>query len=368
MPTSARIALLATGDEIISGDILNTNTHYLAQQLTDHGMQPGLQITVGDSDAEIEQAIRLLLSQHQGVIISGGLGPTSDDRTRFALANYLQRPLLFHDSWWEKIIERLQSFGLTVPENNKQQCLFPEGATLLPNLNGTAAGCYVEHNGQFIFMLPGPPQELQPLMQQEVLPKLKQLNVAHTTPQCSWLLLGVSEGQLASEMDKLFERTDVILGYRACYPYLELKIRSENTDLLHSVEREIDKLLAKNIVSRHKQSASTQLRERIATKKTQLAIFDGATRGLLEATLTAPENHQQLRFCQKQLTAGQDTYVAITGLNALWQQQTTAQTTLTIEISNAQHSETIERTLPFRGFRSREFAMEMICWELLQKL
>ena len=80
-----KIALLSTGDELVNGDVLNTNSQHLARQLLDHAIQPGLHITASDDQNQIESAMRFLLADHAGLIITGGLGPTSDDRTRFAL-------------------------------------------------------------------------------------------------------------------------------------------------------------------------------------------------------------------------------------------------------------------------------------------
>ena len=138
-----RIALLATGDEIIHGDITNSDGQYAAQQLIDHNLQPGTHMTVPDDKALIKQAILYLLQDHAALITIGGLGPTSDDLTRFGLASALNQSLVFDEPSWQKIVERLTSLGLNVPDNNRQQCLFPENADIIPNPHGTAAACCV---------------------------------------------------------------------------------------------------------------------------------------------------------------------------------------------------------------------------------
>ena len=136
------VALLATGDEIINGDILNSNAQEIAQKLVEHGIQVGMHLTVGDNSAEIRAAISFLLQHHRALIITGGLGPTTDDLTRYALAEVLNRELLFDEPTWQRIVDPLNKLGYTVPpENNRQQALFPEHAVIIPNVHGTAAGC-----------------------------------------------------------------------------------------------------------------------------------------------------------------------------------------------------------------------------------
>ena len=140
-----KVALLATGDEISNGDILNTNTKELAARLFNHGIHIGNHLVTGDNTADIELAIKFLLDSHDALIITGGLGPTSDDLTRYALSKAINRPLHFHEEVWQNIVNRLRHFGYdSPPPSNRQQAIFPEGASIIPNPNGTAAGCFLE--------------------------------------------------------------------------------------------------------------------------------------------------------------------------------------------------------------------------------
>ena len=151
MPSS--IAFLATGDEIVVGDILNTNAQSMAQTLFHEQMHVTEHRIVRDDEAHITQTILSLLENNDALIITGGLGPTTDDRTRFALAKALQKPLELHEDIWQAIINHLaKRYGLTnIPISNQQQALFPSDAQILENPNGTAAGCYCRVNNKFIF-------------------------------------------------------------------------------------------------------------------------------------------------------------------------------------------------------------------------
>lgn len=164
--TSNKIALLATGDEISNGDILNSNAQIIAQTLTKHGMRIGMHMTVVDNTPEIVQALTFLLQTHRAVIMTGGLGPTSDDLTRYALSEVVGQPLVFDEATWNAICDRFKLLGYAgePPAGNHQQALFPKGATIITNPNGTAAGCAVQYREQFIFMLPGPPFECLPMV------------------------------------------------------------------------------------------------------------------------------------------------------------------------------------------------------------
>ena len=129
-----KIALLATGDEISHGDIVNSNAQEIALRLANNGMQTRMHLVAPDSIREIEQAMQFLLDTHEALIITGGLGPTSDDLTRYALSKVLNQPLVFDEETWEALCSRLKRFGYTTPpESNRQQALFPKNAAIIPN-------------------------------------------------------------------------------------------------------------------------------------------------------------------------------------------------------------------------------------------
>lgn len=148
------IALLATGDEIINGDTLNSNAHYLAHALSSEGLTVGRHMSCSDSQADIHECIQFLAKDHSILIIIGGLGPTSDDRTRFALGQFMGTPLIEFPKALEHVQNRLLRSKLALTEGNRQQAKFPPQAVLLPNPNGTALGCLCEWNGQLFFYFP----------------------------------------------------------------------------------------------------------------------------------------------------------------------------------------------------------------------
>lgn len=360
---SRKIAILATGDEIIHGDILNSNAKEIASRLFDAQMHIGFHLSVADNIEEIEQAIRFLLNNHDALIITGGLGPTSDDLTRYALANTLNRPLQFDAVIWEAICNRLKQLGYDhPPEGNRQQALFPEGANILPNPAGTAAGCSIKHNTQFIFMLPGPPTECLPLVDHHVLPQLKNAHFAEQNYHQKWFLFGVSEGHIAEKLDAIVKPFQCITGYRLCYPYIEFKLYSTNKEDFEKVLPLIQQEIKPFLIGNGKELASEQLKAVLRTYPSTLTLQDEATGGALQATLQTPETQTKLHFT----TASP--MLRISGLEAYWKSQNIKETTLQLDffIENTHTSNTY--TIPFRGTRVKSYAVEFIASKLLEMI
>lgn len=356
------IALLSTGDEIVNGDILNTNSQVIAQHLFDVGIQPGLHLTVNDNQDDIEKAIRFLLTYHAGLIITGGLGPTSDDRTRYALSRVLNTALVFDERCWQWVVERLTRLSLPIPDTNRQQCLFPKDAVIFHNDNGTAAACRVTHGQQPIFMLPGPPFECLPIFEREVLPDLQASGYARPLFRCQWLLLGVSEGSIAKQLDPLAENSDCYLGYRINPPYLEIKLQSTSAQALEKMRILFETLIGAQSISTNKQKASTQLKQWIVEKQYPVHIEDQATGGLLMTTLLDPSSYPYLCF-----THTPTTRITLSGLTHYWHHEK-GSSVLKISIHTGQNTHHATLSVPFRKERTPLFAVEIACWEIFRHL
>ncbi len=358
-----KIALLATGDEISQGDILNSNSQEIALRLTTAGMQVRMHATAPDSIYEIEQALRFLLKSHQAVIITGGLGPTSDDLTRYALSKVVDRPLVFDETTWEKIAARLKKFGYNnPPESNRQQALFPEGATIISNPNGTAAGCFVQFGEQFIFMLPGPPVECLPMVDSVVIAKLQQAHFQQTSYRKKWLLFGVSEGKIAEELDALAKPFACVTGYRLWYPYIEFKLHSKNQDDFNTLVAQVEKVIHPYLLNNDNKTASAVLREKLRAANIRLAITDNATGGALETTLLTPETYTHLNFANPDK---ENFRLEIRGLSEFWQNKPDmTETKLELLFSQHDKQHRIDRTLPMHGKRIIAYAVEYICHQI----
>ena len=368
MQNPLKIAILATGDEIINGDIMNTNGQFIAQTLFDNDVQPGMQLTSSDDQAELENAMSYLLSQHDAMITIGGLGPTSDDRTRFALGQVLGRELIFDEMSWQQIKERLKSFDLSVPDSNRQQCLFPEGAEILDNQNGTANGCFIEHDGKQIFMLPGPPRECRALFDTVVLPRFIANHHGGKLHRASWLLLGICEGQLAEPLDAIAANENVQVGYRASSPYVEVKLFSRDSAAFDKVKTKFLSLISPFIISQDKQTATQLLYNYIQRQNKRITIIDNATKGYLSSKLLTPDTYEKLRFPEHP-THNSDVTFIVSGLRRFWNQEDAPKFNIEIMLLKPQQpAQGISFKIPNRKERTLPVAIEHICARVLKLL
>ncbi len=223
------IAILATGDELTHGDSLNTTSQVVASALSHAGYPMGMHLVCGDKPSELSAGIQFLGSLHETLILTGGLGPTSDDRTRFALADYLKQTLVSYSEALDGIVSRLKKVNLSCNEGQKNQALFPKNAVLFENPHGTAWGCACVQGGKRFLMLPGPPKECLPMFETHALPYLK-ANLTPSDKVClKWRLYGVPEGPMAEKLEKALDGIDCQLGYRLHRSetpyYLEFKVR-----------------------------------------------------------------------------------------------------------------------------------------------
>lgn len=169
--------LISVGTELLMGNIVNTNAAYLSKKLAAIGVSVYYQSTVGDNKERLKKAIETAVSRADVVILSGGLGPTADDLTKETAAEVLGRNMYLDERSMERIrayFERIHRTNIT--ENNWKQAMIPENAIILDNHNGTAPGIIMEENGKSVILLPGPPNELQLMFEESVLPYLQKDN------------------------------------------------------------------------------------------------------------------------------------------------------------------------------------------------
>lgn len=362
-----KIALLATGDEICNGDIFNSNSQEIAARLSKLGMNVRTHMAVPDTINELEASMRFLLKTHDALITTGGLGPTSDDLTRIALSNAIAKPLQFDEKTWEEICLRLRRFGYTTPpESNRQQAYFPAGAEIIPNPNGTAAGCLIKLENHLIAMLPGPPNECLPMLENHVLSELINTGFQHAAYHDNWLLFGVSEGKIAEELDSIANTYDCVTGYRLFYPYIEFKLHSTDANGYRELQPKIMAAIKNYLIGDGKETASVLLQALIAEAKTVLDICDNATGGALEAQIKNPQTQPFLNFhSDPQSFKGANIQIEIHGLNEYWQAKPDSnQTHLEIIFTAKSQHKKVDVEIPFRGKGVIRYAVEFICGQI----
>ena len=174
MSDNVNAEIIAIGTEILLGEITDTNSVYIAQKLSAIGINLYFMTSVGDNERRIASAIELALGRADVVITCGGLGPTIDDMTRQAVALATGRGLTFHQGLLDQIAARFAGFRATMSENNRRQAFLPDNAITIENPVGTAPSFIVDHNGKLVISLPGVPREMKYLMENAVIPFLRQ--------------------------------------------------------------------------------------------------------------------------------------------------------------------------------------------------
>lgn len=202
---SARSAeILCIGTELLMGDIVNTNAAYIARRLTELGINLYHQSVVGDNPQRLKESLDIAFSRADTVITTGGLGPTYDDLSKETVAAYFGRRLVMHEESLAALEAHFTRRGQPMTENNRKQAMMPEGCTVLKNPNGTAPGCAIEQDGRIAIMLPGPPREMEPMMDHEVMPFLQRFQEYRLVSQ-NLHFFGIGESALEAKLRTLME-------------------------------------------------------------------------------------------------------------------------------------------------------------------
>ena len=219
--------IVAVGTELLLGQIVDTNSAYIAQQLTTVGLDLHFKSTVGDNLERIKGTLRTALNRADFVITTGGIGPTLDDLTREAAAEVLGKPLVFQPHLFEQIQDFFSRLGRTVSENNRKQAYIPEGAIPIENPVGTAPGFIVEQGGKAILSVPGVPHEMRYFMEHSVLPYLRQrLGIQEVIVSRVLKLFGIGESMVDEKIKDLIEQgTNPTIGLLAHTQIGEIHIR-----------------------------------------------------------------------------------------------------------------------------------------------
>ena len=245
--------IIAVGTELLLGQIVDTNSAYIAQQLTTVGLDLHFKCTVGDNLERIKSTLRTALSRSDFVITTGGIGPTLDDLTREAVGEVLNRPLVFQPRLFEQISDFFRRLGRAVSDNNRKQAYIPEGAIPIENPVGTAPGFIAEQNGKAIITVPGVPHEMRYFVEHSVLPYLREkLGIREVIVSRVLKLFGIGESMVDERIKDLIEGgTNPTIGLLAHTQIGEIHIRltaktpdvASAASLMTPVESEIRKRL-----------------------------------------------------------------------------------------------------------------------------
>lgn len=198
------VELISVGTEILLGNIVNTNAAYLAEKCASLGLACYYQSTVGDNEERLQAAIEQAVNRSDIVILSGGLGPTQDDLTKEVTAKVFNKALVEDEHSKQRIKEYFDKLGKEIPDNNWKQAMIPMGAIVIDNDNGTAPGIIVEAEDTHVILLPGPPGELVPMFERNIVPYIQKFMPGIIYSQ-TVKICGIGESKVESVIRDLIE-------------------------------------------------------------------------------------------------------------------------------------------------------------------
>lgn len=224
-----RAAILSTGDEITTGKVVDSNSNYLADKLVEAGVDVAAVITVGDVPDRIVWAWQQAIEKADVIISTGGIGPTADDLTTELVAKLAGVDLFFSEDVAENIRRLFASLNRPMPENNLKQARFPKGAEIIANHLGTAPGYRLDldtpHGRKHLIILPGVPREMKPMMEQTVLPWLREMRGGgEVFLTRAFQTFGISESGLDEAVTGTVAEHEGRLAFRASFPQISLKV------------------------------------------------------------------------------------------------------------------------------------------------
>ena len=296
-------SLLTIGDELLIGQVLNSNVTWMSSQLTDINCTISHHLTVGDQKAEINKALDYLMSQSDFIIIGGGLGPTHDDLTMEALSEYFRIALEYDADWIAKVDAYFKSRNRLMTENNKKQGYLIKGASRIDNDCGTAAGQYftvpskTNHHKIQIFVVPGVPHEMKSMMERFILPTLsKQTMIAGEKILRSTLLVtGIGESALAERCDAFVKKIKEMPGISLAFLPNQIQIKLRLQTIAKSKEdesqfailvEELKTYCGKDFYGFDPMTLEKSIVQHLTDQRQTLAIAESCTGGLVSHLIT----------------------------------------------------------------------------------
>jgi competence/damage-inducible protein CinA-like protein len=288
-----RIEVICTGDEVLTGKIVNTNFSYISQKLEDVGLAVQWGTTVGDDRETLLRAFQLAGERADAVIVNGGLGPTVDDLSQEIAAQAAGVELVFSEEWYATMAELFRRRSRVMPPSNRKQAMLPVGSELIDNPIGTACGFALDIGRGRFYFTPGVPRELHRMLEEQIIPRLLAKSGLQTA---SFLKRFHSYGLGESHVDSLLAGVDALapegsvkLGFRAHYPQLETKLTVRGRDMddirekLAPVEREVRRRLGNFIMAEDDQTLEGVVLGELAGRQGSLAIVETFTGGAIAA-------------------------------------------------------------------------------------
>lgn len=278
------VEMLSTGDEVLHGQIIDTNAAWLADFFFNQGLPLTRRNTVGDDLDALVAILRERSEQADVLIVNGGLGPTSDDLSALAAATAKGEGLILHPEWLETMTRFFAERGRPMAESNRKQAEIPASAEMINNPVGTACGFAIQLNRCLMFFTPGVPSEFKVMVEQEILPRLRQRFTLPDPPVCLRMTtFGRSESELAQSLNPLTLPPGVVMGYRSSMPIIELKLTgpANQRDAMLALWPEVRKVAGDSLIFEGTEGLPAQIARCLQERQLSLTLSEQFTSGLL---------------------------------------------------------------------------------------
>ncbi|MGE6396294.1 CinA family nicotinamide mononucleotide deamidase-related protein [Chryseobacterium scophthalmum] len=288
--------LITIGDEILSGNTVDTNSNFIATELKNIGIKVSQIITISDEIETIKSTLKSAFEMGDLVITTGGLGPTRDDKTKKALAEFFDDEIALDESTFENLKAYMERRGrIEILERNREQAFVPTKSTVFQNHFGTAPCMMMEKDGKLSFSLPGVPYEVKPLIKDQIIPYLKEkFNLNYISTRIV-SVVGIPESILADQIEEweLALPENLALSYLPVGTRVKLRLTATGTDenvLQIQLENEIQKLfpiIGENIIATSEDKIEKILGEILSEKKLTISTAESCTGGELALLITS---------------------------------------------------------------------------------
>lgn len=286
-----RIAVLTIGDELLNGELADTNTSAIAATLEAEGYRLREAVTVGDEEEEIAGALQRLAGNHGLVLVTGGLGPTEDDRTARAAAKAFGRTLGLNQEALRQIRERFATWNRTMHPRNEKQALLPAKSRVLANPRGTAPGFRITSTaGSVLFFLPGVPTEMQPMLEEYVMPFLQEAD-PQPEPRANRLLtvFGLAEPDVEARLNHGGLPEGVAVAFAVDMPFVQVKLRAAGETAARRIDRAevaARRILGDYVVGVERETLAETTVKLLTVCKLTLALAESCTGGMIARQIT----------------------------------------------------------------------------------
>ena len=288
--TAMKLEMICTGEEVLAGQIVDTNAAWLGNQLMNNGFEMTRRTTVGDRLTDLVEVFQERSSFADIVLVNGGLGPTADDLSTQAIADAMGVELEENTKWRNKLELWAKERNIPLNPSNLKQALLPKGAIFVDNPVGTACGFRVKLNRSWFFFTPGVPHEYKKMVLDQFIPFVKSQVESQSKVEVTKLLsLGMGESDMAERLESLTWPIGLTLGYRSYMPYVELKLIARDVsqeDQCLAISQAIN-TLGDSIVAQNKETLAAEVHELLSQRESTLSVAESLTGGEICSQLVA---------------------------------------------------------------------------------